>query len=51
MMQSDAPDPFMHFMIGGKARDLLALLPELKKALNGVPGSGKDMNEPPRAFH
>ncbi len=35
MMQSDAPDPFMHFMIGGKARDLLALLPELKKALNG----------------
>ena len=51
MMQSDAPDPFMHFMIGGKARDLLALLPELKKALNGVPGSGKDMNEPPRPFH
>jgi len=41
----------MHFMIGGKARDLLALLPELKKALNGVPGSGKDMNEPPRPFH
>jgi len=37
MMQSDAPDLFMRFMIGSKARDLLALLPELKKALNGVP--------------
>ena len=35
-IQSDAPDRFMLFMIGSKARDLLALLPELKKALNGA---------------
>ena len=48
MMLSDAPDPFMQFMIGSKARDLLALLPELKKALNGVSRSGKEANKP---FH
>jgi len=36
MIQSDAPDRFMQFMIGSKARDLLALLPELRKALNGA---------------
>jgi hypothetical protein len=34
MMQPEAPDPFMQFMIGSKARDLIALLPELRKALN-----------------
>jgi hypothetical protein len=34
MTQSDTPDRFMQFMIGSKARDLLALLPELKNALN-----------------
>jgi hypothetical protein len=33
--QSDVPDRFMQFMIGSKARDLLALLPELKKSLEG----------------
>ena len=32
MTRSDAPDQFMQFVIGSKARDLLALLPELKKA-------------------
>ena len=35
MAQSDEPDRFMQFMIGSKARDLLALLPELKKSLEG----------------
>src|SRR4051812_5615246 len=34
MIQSDKPDRFMQFMIGSKARDLLALLPELKKAFD-----------------
>src|SRR5690348_3367477 len=33
MTRSDAPDHFMQFMIGSKSRDLLALLPHLKKAL------------------
>jgi hypothetical protein len=39
MIRSDAPDHFIQFVIGSKARDLLALLPELKKAfvrLGGV---------------
>jgi hypothetical protein len=36
MTQSDAPDRFMQFMIGSKARDLMALLPELRKALDGA---------------
>jgi hypothetical protein len=36
MTQCDEPDGVMQFMIGSKARDLLALLPELKKALNAA---------------
>ena len=34
MMRSDAPDHVIEFMIDSKARDLLALLPELKKAID-----------------
>ena len=33
LMRSDAPDHALQSMIGNKARELLELLPELKKAL------------------
>ena len=33
MTRSDAPDDVIQFMIGSKSRDLLAILPELKRAI------------------
>jgi hypothetical protein len=39
MIRSDMPDHFMRFVIGSKARDLLALLPELKKAFVRLGGA------------
>lgn len=43
LRRSDAPDHFMKFMIGGKSRDLLALLSELKTAFDRCLAGGEQL--------
>jgi hypothetical protein len=38
MARADEPDHFLQFVIGSKARDLMALMPELKKAFDRAGG-------------